>query len=144
MKKIISFCIIGIIALLSASTLALADTEADAAKRRAENSEIKLLAPIGEKDAVPIPDYDPEQGGYSIRIIETYLQFWYPYAAMLLVSITVLMTVVGSIEIITAAGDSAKVTSGKERIMYAILGLLLFLFSSVILWTINPNFFVFE
>lgn len=139
MKKFLILFIVTFVSFMQVAPVFAQDVD-----EKAKNNEIKLLAPIGEKDAVPIPEYTEAQGGYSIAIVETYLQFLYPYAAMLLVSITVLMTVVGSIEMITAGGDSAKVTSGKDRIMYAILGLLLFLFSSVILWSINPNFFVFQ
>lgn len=103
---------------------------------------IKLLAPLSDdKSELIIEDFQAGQGMYTITIIETYLKFMYPYIAALIASLAVLMTIIGSIQIITAGGDSAKVTSGKERIMYAIGGLVLLLFASVILYTINPTFF---
>lgn len=108
----------------------------------AQREDIKLLAPPSEEaGTLNVPDYSAGSGSYSIDIIESYLKLMYPYAAMIIGSLSVLMVVVGSIGIVTSGGDSGKATEGKERIMYAILGLLLFLFASVILYTINPNFF---
>ena len=92
-----------------------------------------------------LPAYEEDtERMYTIRIIEEYLQTIYPYTAALISLLAVLMTVYGSFQIITAAGDSAKVTEGKNRITYAIGGLVLLLLASLILYTINPAFFGFE
>lgn len=118
-------------------------TTTESSQNAKDNSAIKLLAPIGEKKTIDIPKPDAK-GGYTILIVEDYLRQIYPYLTMIIIAITVLMTVVGSIEIMTAGGDSGKVTAGKDRIMYALIGLLIFLFASAILWTINPNFFTWQ
>lgn len=138
MKKIITIIVL-CITLLPSFALAQDAAPKDNAT---DNSRIRLLAPVDPEDPYfDVPEYSGEEGGYTIRIVEQYLAYIYPYLAMILIAISVLMTVVGSIEIMTAGGDSGKVTSGKDRILYAIIGLLMFLFASAILWTINPNFF---
>lgn len=140
MKRIILLLFTIIFVISSQSILVLAASPVDK-KTAEENQNIKLLAPIGEEKEFKVPEYEAGKAGYSIRIIEAYLELIYPYAAVVIASLTVLMTGVGALEIVTAGGDPGKVTTGRDRIMYAIAGLILFLLASVILWTINPNFF---
>ncbi len=104
--------------------------------------DIQMLEKIGEKDFEPTP-IEKSEGSYSIRIIEDYIAYLYPYVVALVASLALLMVVVGSLEITMAGGDSGKVSEGKDRIMYAIFGLLLLLLSSLILWTVNPTFFTY-
>ncbi|KKP38694.1 hypothetical protein A2483_04250 [Candidatus Peregrinibacteria bacterium RIFOXYC2_FULL_33_13] len=56
--------------------------------------------------------------------------------------VAVLIIIISGIQYITAAGDSGKVTSAKERIMQALIALVVLLLSGIILYTINPTFFV--
>ena len=50
--------------------------------------------------------------------------------------------VYSGIEISMAAEDSAKVDAAKARIMQSIAGLVLLFLSGLVLYTINPSFFV--
>jgi hypothetical protein len=100
---------------------------------------IILMEPIGGQQFT-MPE---REEGYSVKILEAYLAYLYPYAVAVIASLAVLMTVLGALQITTAGGDSAKVGEGKDRILYAIGGLVLLLMASLILWTINPTFFQF-
>lgn len=101
-----------------------------------------LLEPLKEgENRLDLPNPDEVDRNYSVAILETYLQTMYPYAVALISSLAIVMVILGSFEIVTSKGDSGKVSEGKERIMYAIGGLVLLLMASIILWTINPNFF---
>lgn len=53
----------------------------------------------------------------------------------------VLVIIISGIQYITAAGDSAKVGTAKERIYQALAALVVLFLSGLILYTINPTFF---
>ncbi len=61
----------------------------------------------------------------------------------LIIGISVLFVVVGGIQMTTSAGDETKFTEGRSRITKAIAGIILWFTASLILYTINPTFFVF-
>lgn len=75
-------------------------------------------------------------------IIYTYVGTIYRWAAGTIGIVTVLYLVFGGIEIATAGADSGKMDKAKERIKQSIAGLVLLFLSALILYTINPNFFV--
>lgn len=56
--------------------------------------------------------------------------------------VAVLVIIVSGIQYITAGGDSGKVGNAKERIYQSLAALAVLLLSGLILYTINPTFFV--
>jgi type IV secretory pathway VirB2 component (pilin) len=95
-----------------------------------------LLAPLPNPDnsGQPLNTYDPSQnnniGGYLNLIIKLFIGI----CAVL----AVIMIVVGGIEYMTSELPGLK-SEGKDRIVQAILGLLLALGAWTLLYTINPN-----
>ena len=55
-------------------------------------------------------------------------------------SVSVIMIIVGGFRYIISGGDSAGVTSAKNTILYAIVGLVIVLFSQVIIRFVISNF----
>jgi len=82
-----------------------------------------------------------ESGG-AIVLMKTYVGIIFRFSAGLIVIIAVIMIIVGGLEIMFkgAAGD---ISTGKDRIIQALLGLVLVFLSALILHTINPSFFTF-
>ena len=76
-------------------------------------------------------------------LLYSYLSLIYAYMSGLIVGIAVLFIVMGGIQISMSGGEESKVTEGKNRIKKAIIGIILWFTASIILYTINPTFFVF-
>lgn len=76
------------------------------------------------------------------ELLYTYVGAIYRWAAGTVGIVTVLFLVVGGVQIAAAQGDSGKIEKAKERIIQSIAGLVLLFLSGLILYTINPNFFV--
>ena len=55
-------------------------------------------------------------------------------------SVSVIMIIIGGFRYIISGGDSAGVTSAKNTILYAIVGLVIVLFSQVIIRFVISNF----
>jgi len=75
-------------------------------------------------------------------LLYTYVGQIYKWAAGSIGIVAVLFLVWGGIEISTAQGDSGKIEKAKERILQSLGGLVLLFLSALILYTINPNFFI--
>jgi len=106
---------------------------------------IILLEPLdGKTTEMKLNPTTAQNKGYTIAIVEQYLAQIYPYLIAIISSIAIFMVVLGGFEIVTSQGDSGQVGEGKERIMYAVGGLVLMLLASIVLWTINPTFFQFQ
>lgn len=80
------------------------------------------------------------KGGTSL--LEGYLQTIYSYAASLAGLIAVSIIVVSGIQIATSGGDSGTIDEAKKRIIKSFAGMAILFLSGLILYTINPNFFV--
>lgn len=78
----------------------------------------------------------------SLQLLYNYVGLIYKYLSGVIVGVTVLMTVVGGIQIITSHGSEGK-TAGTDRILHSLLGMVLWFLASLILYTINPTFFRF-
>ncbi len=76
------------------------------------------------------------------NVLYTYISLIYRWTAGTAGIVTVLYLVIGGIGIATAQGDSGRLEKAKERIVNSIAGLVLLFLSALILYTINPNFFV--
>ena len=75
------------------------------------------------------------------EILENYAALVYKWLAGFIGIVAVLMLVVGGIQISTAGANQEGLQGGKDRIIAALLGLLLLFLASLILYTINPTFF---
>ncbi|MFH1546587.1 MAG: pilin [Patescibacteria group bacterium] len=80
-----------------------------------------------------------EDGGV---ILENYAKLLYKWLAGFIGIVAVLILIVGGIQISTAGANQEGLQSGKDRIIAALVGLTLLFLSSLILYTINPTFFV--
>ncbi|MBU0706122.1 pilin [Patescibacteria group bacterium] len=80
------------------------------------------------------------QGPFGI--VYNYLGLVYNFLSGLIVAFVVLVAIIGGIRMSTSAG-SDKYTEGKNMIIKALVGMILWFTASVILYTINPTFFTF-
>ena len=80
------------------------------------------------------------KGGTSL--LEGYIKTIYTWAASIVGLIAVAVIVVSGIQISVSGGDSGALTSAKERIVRSLLGIAILFLSGLILYTVNPNFFV--
>ena len=74
-------------------------------------------------------------------ILEKYAGLIYKWLAGFIGIVAVLMIVAGGIQIATAGVGQEGLQDGKNRIIAALVGLMLLFLSSLILHTINPTFF---
>lgn len=81
------------------------------------------------------------QGPFGL--LYNYLALVYNFMSGVIIGVVILFTIIGGIRISTAGADAAKVTSGKDMILKALIGMVLWFTASVILYTINPTFFAF-
>ena len=81
------------------------------------------------------------RGADGNEILESYAAMVYKWLAGFIGVVAVLMMVVGGIQISTAGANQEGLQSGKDRIYAAFAGLALLFLASLILYTINPNFF---
>jgi hypothetical protein len=95
---------------------------------------INLLEPVGGQSSISV-------GGGPLGAFIEYFNLLYPWVVGIAAAFAVLMGLVGGIQMMTAGGDSGKAENGKTRLMYSLGGLLLVLFSSIILNALNPTFF---
>ena len=94
---------------------------------------IVLLEPIGSEDQI---DAIPGLGALG-----HYLSLLYPWMVGMGAGVTVLMAVIGGIQIIQSGGDQGKRDAGQQRLLMSLGGLLLILLSATILNALNPSFF---
>lgn len=80
------------------------------------------------------------KGGTST--IENYISTIYRWAAGVVGLIAVVIIIGSGIQISASGGDQEAVTKAKERIVKSLSGIALLFLSGVILYTINPTFFI--
>jgi hypothetical protein len=71
--------------------------------------------------------------------IIAYLKVLLAYLASLVGSVVILMIIIGGVQYITSAGDPAQIKKAKERIVNAVIALVLFLSAFAILSFIIPG-----
>jgi len=76
------------------------------------------------------------------ELVYNYVGMIYKWAAGTVGIISVFTMVFGGISIMSAGGDSAKIENAKKRITQSLFGLVVLFLSGLILYTINPTFFV--
>jgi len=89
----------------------------------------------------PIAGVNKIEGNTGIELFSNYIKQIYIYGASIIGIICVLVIVVSGIQISMGGANSEFVNQGKERIMQALLSLILLFASALILRTINPGFF---
>ncbi|MCK9186575.1 hypothetical protein M0P48_04005 [Candidatus Gracilibacteria bacterium] len=80
------------------------------------------------------------KGGTSY--LEGYIGFIYTWAAGLAGLIAVAVIIISSMQISFAGGESGEIDKAKSRIIKSIAGIAILFLSGVILYTVNPTFFV--
>lgn len=78
----------------------------------------------------------------GVNLLNQYVGMIYFWAAGTIGIIAVLTMVISGLQIMSAGGDSGKIDPAKSRIMQALVGLVILFLSGLILYTINPTFFV--
>ncbi|MBI1812246.1 hypothetical protein HY285_01740 [Candidatus Peregrinibacteria bacterium] len=107
-----------------------------------------LLLPVAALAQGSIPLMECINGNCSIAVDNSkpFSAFWgyfdelYPWIVGTAAGIALLWALISGIQIIVA-GDSTKMEAGKTQLLHAALGLLLILFSAIILHILNPTFF---
>ncbi len=96
---------------------------------------IKLLEPIGTVTEIPT------EGATGFGPFFFFFNLLYPWFLGLGAATAVLMGIVGGIQIMWSGGNDAIHSAGMQRFLLSLGGLVLLLFSSLILNLLNPNFF---
>ena len=97
---------------------------------------IELLEPLpGGVLTIPL-------GSFPLCPLNKYLQPFMPFAVGMAAGLAVLMIILGGLQIMLSDGNIAQ-SQGKERVMAALGGLMILVFSATILYILNANYFVF-
>lgn len=94
---------------------------------------VNLREPLGDQETI--------RATSGLGLVQEYVKAIYKWAAGLIGIVAVLNMVIAGIQITTSA-DSERAASAKTRIMQSIAALCVLFLSGLILYTINPNFFV--
>ncbi len=89
----------------------------------------------------PIMGYKSVRGNQGFGLISNYLHLLYLYGAAMIGIICVLIMVISGGQIIFGGASPDMVGQAKERIIQAVLSLILLFCTALILQTINPGFF---
>lgn len=99
-------------------------------------SSYKLLAPLpGSKTA----DISTEEEGLA-----TYAEALFPFLLSIAAVLAFVMMVIGGMQYMASAGNPQMMGDAKDRMLKAVLGLLLAALSVLILRTINPELASFQ
>ena len=96
---------------------------------------ITLLEPLPDGTKCLFPSSNP------FGALNAYLRPMLSWMVGMAAGLSLLMVIIGGIQIIMADGDSGKIGEGKKRVTEAILGLLLLVLSGTILYFLNSDFF---
>ena len=81
------------------------------------------------------------QGPFGL--LYNYLGLVYNFLSGIIIAFVVLVTIVGGIRMTTSGGDETAYKAGRDMIIKALVGMVLWFTASVILYTINPTFLAF-
>lgn len=94
----------------------------------AHAAEYTLIAPIPGKEGIK-----------TATSFASYLQALFPFLLSVAAGLAFVMIVLGGIFYITSAGNPAAISSAKDRIKAALIGLLIAVSSYLIINAINPK-----
>ena len=104
-----------------------------------------------EEEEGPMPtevDYPDIPGAIEPETIESpvtrYAQYVFNFAIFSAALIALLVLIYAGFQYFISAGNPEKLKEAKDRILAALIGLLILFGSYLILWTINPNLIVFN
>lgn len=80
-------------------------------------------------------------GNDGSEILVNYAKLLYKWLAGFIGLVAVLFVIAGGIQISTAGANQEGMQQGKDRIIAALVALMILFLSSLILYTINPTFF---
>lgn len=80
----------------------------------------------------------------NVPYLADYIAGVYKYAVGIVSLVAIIMIMVGGLRYLTAGGNASAVTSAKEMISGAVVGLFLVLGSYLVLFTINPDLVSFK
>ena len=81
------------------------------------------------------------QGPFTL--LYNYIGLIYQYLSGVIVGFVILISIIGGIRMTTSAGNTDAFTKGRQMIIRALTGMVLWFLASLILYTINPTFFAF-
>jgi len=96
---------------------------------------IKLLEPIGSLTEIT-------SGPFPLSPLNQYLRVFIPWAMGVGAGLCVLMIIVGGFQIMLSGGEATAQGAGKNRILSALMGLLILVFSAMILNFLNANYYL--
>ena len=118
---------------------------AAAAENKDTPKSFRINEPIQLQAPLPIGEDKGEQIEASNKgYLFVYIVKVYRYVATVAGIIAVMMVVIGGFQIAMSRDDTAGVEAGKKRIYHAIEGLAILFTSSILLSTINPQFYSYD
>jgi hypothetical protein len=107
------------------------------------------FVPVEPKLQIPIPNLTftktSVDGGYvSLPWLADYIAATYKYGVGIVSFIAIIMIMVGGLRWTTAGGNASAVTSAKQMISGAVIGMILALGSYLILYSVNPDLVSFK
>ncbi len=103
--------------------------------------DLLLQVPIGDLSSFSAASIQKEGSQETIKVpwLALYIGTLYKYLVGIAGILAAAMIVYGGLKWMLAAGNAGKIGEAKESIGSAVIGLLLALFSYLLLWTINPQ-----
>ena len=99
------------------------------------------------KDQGPIQAVLAYEEGKEVQgpftLLYNYMGLVYNFLSGIIVAVVILIVIVGGIRISAAGGNAEGGQGGKDMIIKALIGMVLWFTASVILYTVNPTFFAF-
>lgn len=102
------------------------------------NGTIRLLQPIDGKICMEI---DPNWG--ALGAFKVYFNLLYPWVVGCAAGIAILWGVYGGAMMIVNAGDQGKYEEHKQKLVHALIGIAIIIFSAMILNFIDPTAYSF-
>jgi len=90
---------------------------------------------------IPLPGNATCDPNVPLGVFQCYFNSIYPWAVGTAAGVALLMVLVGGLQIIRSEGDQGKRQEGIDRLRMAIIGLMMIIFSNIILQTLNPFFY---
>jgi hypothetical protein len=78
-----------------------------------------------------------------LGLLYSYLGVVYKFMSGIIVGFVILIAIIGGIRMTTSYGNQESFKKGRDMIIKALIGMALWFLASLILYTINPTFFVF-